>query len=195
MFAGAVHSIPGNRYGDLNQDNSFVFNGETSADGESGCWAVFDGHGVLGEYASRIAASTIELLLTEPNDLLEGQTHEEEMASAFLYAHQNICSSYNVAPKEYDYGPRGQFELQICDNAAYYVSKENPDEREIVEYGTTVVTAWKVKDQLIIGWCGDSRAVIGGLTRDGDPSSLTVELLTPVGSHTLRNSEERARFE
>ena len=64
MFAGAVHSIPGNRYGDLNQDNSFVFNGETSADGESGCWAVFDGHGVLGEYASRIAASTIELLLT-----------------------------------------------------------------------------------------------------------------------------------
>ena len=51
---------------------------------------------------------------------------------------------YLVAPKEYDYGPRGQFELQICDNAAYYVSKENPDEREYVIYHL-----WKVLFELI----------------------------------------------
>ena len=63
MFAGAAHSVAGNMIGDLNQDNNFVTN-ECPGSPEDGCWAVFDGHGVLGEHASRIAASTIELLLT-----------------------------------------------------------------------------------------------------------------------------------
>lgn len=64
MFAGAVSTHPGNAYGDLNQDNHLVLDDEETMPPDNGCWAVFDGHGILGEHASRIAASTVELLLT-----------------------------------------------------------------------------------------------------------------------------------
>ena len=59
--AGGSHTAVGNRYGDLNQDNSLVINSKEPSG--YGCWAVFDGHGVLGEHASRIASSTFQLLL------------------------------------------------------------------------------------------------------------------------------------
>ena len=59
---GASYSTSGNRYGTLNQDNCFVSN-SVNNDGDLACYGLFDGHGLLGEHASRIAASTIELLL------------------------------------------------------------------------------------------------------------------------------------
>ena len=66
---GAGYSVAGNRYGELNQDASFAVNSLDEV-GELSCYGVFDGHGLLGEYASRIASSSFEMMLGgwKPNE-------------------------------------------------------------------------------------------------------------------------------
>lgn len=60
-----------------------------------------------------------------------------------------------------------------------------------VEYGTTATVAWKRGAFLHVAWCGNSKAIIGGLAKEDDTKSLEVQVLTP--SHTIEEANERSK--
>lgn len=119
-----------------------------------------------------------------------------------------------TAPKTCEHGKFGSFYLEIDEDSASYISETNPEDKRYVqifirfffcffvfdsncnyhrrvEYGTTATVAWKRGPLLHVSWCGNSKAVIGGLAKENDTKSLQVELLTQP--HTLDTPNERRK--
>jgi len=207
MSTSAGHTDPGTRYGPLNQDTFFCTE-RTIADESSssevapgqcrcGAWGVFDGHGLLGEYASRIASSTIQLLL----EMSLGQKPEnirEELVSSFSTAHQNIMQSTHIAPLRYKFGNVATFVLSLLSpdsEEIIYVNESDPNDSRPLEFGTTAVTVFRRDADFIVANSGNSHAVVGRISSpsasasaSASPPSLSSERLTT--QHSIQNPQE-----
>ena len=64
-----------------------------------------------------------------------------------------------------------------------------------MEYGTTAVVAARFNQNLVVAWCGDSEAIVGGACSPENPDIPFVTALTPKYKHTLKNPDEKARVE
>ncbi|KAL4422971.1 hypothetical protein ABPG75_009168 [Micractinium tetrahymenae] len=170
-------SLPGSRYGSLNQD--FVATQELHEGGylrrhpQSQCYmtVVLDGHGMLGELAAREAGVAIlhsirdsELRHKQLEDMAK-QEVEAMIRAAFLAGHLAALRVFDNAPRTYDF-PKGssmeeRYVLGVhppTGDKAYTAAHAGS---RMLEFGTTATLAIVQGTSLAIGNVGDSLAVLG----------------------------------
>ncbi len=111
-------------------------NNEVHQLSDKGCiLVVADGMGGAnaGEVASQIAIDTVKSRFI-PDELTEKIISSPDAVNSFIKS-----------------------TIALADNNIKKYAKEHPETKGM---GTTIVIAWVIKDNLYIGWCGDSRAYI-----------------------------------
>ncbi len=111
-------------------------NNEVHQLGDKGCvLVVADGMGGAnaGEVASKIAIDTVKSQFI-PDELTEKIISSPDAVNSFIKS-----------------------TISLADSNIKKFAKEHPETKGM---GTTIVIAWVIKDNLYIGWCGDSRAYI-----------------------------------
>ncbi|GFR40740.1 hypothetical protein Agub_g1350 [Astrephomene gubernaculifera] len=193
-------SVPGNRYGDMNQDYCVVQ--EFYAPGEippghrqTYIAAVCDGHGVLGDKAACYAGKTlVRHIYTSGlrNRLLRDARPEAEklMVAAFEKGHAAALSLYNDPPKSIRYGglrkTMATYTLASSDGICVYRNGSGPE--RLLEFGCTCTCAVVQGHTVCLANVGDSAAVLG--TDTG--AAYTARTLTL--RHNGHNVEEARRI-
>ncbi|KAL1212698.1 putative protein phosphatase 2C 72 [Cardamine amara subsp. amara] len=155
---GSVCSLQGSKV--LNQDNAVLYLGYGSKDAE--LCGVFDGHGKNGHMVSKMVRNRLpSLLLTFKEQNQESHVSEEE-----AHKWEKACfTAFKLIDRE--------LLLQVFDCSFS---------------GSTAVVAITHGDDLMIANLGDSRAVLGMITEDGEISAvqLTSDLTPNVPSEAER---------
>lgn len=155
------------------------------------CWAVFDGHDLLGEYASSKARESFDNYISS---LYSNKLNDSEIRKAFFNVHRDIIKIYNNCPKQCFYISPNKSKLTeykhiLKSNEHYYTS--NNIERPL-EFGTTALICILIKEtmELIISWVGDSQVKI--VSYDENYGEFYLETLMDI--HSYRNNKEISRI-
>ncbi|ESQ32135.1 hypothetical protein EUTSA_v10004521mg [Eutrema salsugineum] len=160
---GSVCSIQGSKA--LNQDNAILYLGYGTGDAE--LCGVFDGHGKNGHMVSKMLRNRLPSLLLTLKKELNQESHVcEEEEEEETHKWEKACfTAFRLIDKE--------LLLQVFDCSFS---------------GSTSVVAITQGDDLMIANLGDSRAVLGTMTEDGEISAvqLTSDLTPDVPSEAER---------
>lgn len=198
-----VATLPGNRYGALNQDYAVVQ--ELYAEGEAPpghqqvhIAAICDGHGVLGDKAACYAGKALVrhllsagLRRAQLRDKLGGA--RELLGAAFAKGHAAALSLYDEPPKTVRYiGGRSRkaesiYTLEMSGGVPVYRNGSGPE--RMLEFGCTATVAVVQGNTILLGNVGDSAAVLG--TDTG--TSYTARLLTERHNGHVACEAQRVR--
>lgn len=155
------------------------------------CWAVFDGHDLLGEYASSKASECFDHYISS---LYSIKLTDSDIKKAFLNVHKEIIQIYNNCPNQCLYISSNKSKLTeykhiMKDNQHYYVSN---NQYRPLEFGTTALLCILIKEtkELIIAWAGDSQAKM--ISSNDGYDDLYFESL--IETHCHRNNKEKNRI-
>uniref|UniRef100_A0A061QQJ1 Protein phosphatase n=1 Tax=Tetraselmis sp. GSL018 TaxID=582737 RepID=A0A061QQJ1_9CHLO len=187
-------SLPGTRYGSLNQDFCFV----ETVEGQlvkAYISAVLDGHGMLGEKCAKKAGRSIcssFRQLYQEQGCLKLREVQESLILAFEEAHKKGQSLYSKPPSSYEY-PKGSaacelYELSKVKGAWHYVCNQGATP---LEFGTTCTACLLSGDELAVAHVGDSAAVLGFV--DDENEDYAAERVTR--SHTWTDRGEAGRVQ
>ncbi|KDD73786.1 hypothetical protein H632_c1838p0, partial [Helicosporidium sp. ATCC 50920] len=199
-------TLPGNRYGSLNQDYVVRMVEQVHSDKilKLQRWkqlyigAVMDGHGMLGEDAARAAGRAIMHSLKGCTELhgrplgeQSTQSLERIIEQAFKAGHKGALGVATHAPMLYDY-PRGSRHQQT-----YALKTEENGDRiyidgsacaRILEYGTTATVVLVQGRHAVVANVGDSLAVLGTDVGDTYGGEVVCQ------RHYVADPDERARL-
>jgi hypothetical protein len=199
-------SLPGSRYGSLNQDAVFTAVLHSEADlirlgvPQTYIAVVLDGHGMLGELAAREAGAAImdciratPLLRSAPLSALSHREICTLLTDAFHAAHDAVLRCYHDAPTHYRY-PAGAPEER-----RYTLGRQGSDVvflhplsgARLLEFGTTATAVIVQGRTVAVAHVGDSLVVIGREEGDGSDGQYTAEVLTEC--HSGHSTTERER--
>lgn len=145
MVSVGSATLPGTRYGALNQDY-VITDSIRWSDGRPPCYMaiVMDGHGMLGEEAARIAGDTILASLktafgTKSLENLKEAEVERIFTDAFETAHTAALDAYTQAPTYYVYPKDHALERRytLGSHAGHAVYRHPITGPRVLEYGTT----------------------------------------------------------
>ncbi|CAN8277221.1 unnamed protein product [Cochlearia groenlandica] len=159
---GSVWSIQGTKK--FNQDNAVLYLGYGTRDVE--LCGVFDGHGKNGHLVSKMVRNRLpSLMLTLKNELNQESNVVEEEEEESRKWEKSCFDAFRIIDKE--------LLLQVFDCSFS---------------GSTGVVAITQGDDLMIANLGDSRAVLGTMTEDGEIKAvqLTSDLTPDVPSEAER---------
>ncbi|CAH2044451.1 unnamed protein product [Thlaspi arvense] len=164
---GSVYSVQGSKA--VNQDNAILYLAYETGDAE--LCGVFDGHGKNGHMVSKMVRNRLPLLMSTLKKELNQESHvceeeEEEEEEEETHKWEKACfSAFRILDRE--------LLLQVFDCSFS---------------GSTAVVAMTQGDDLMIANLGDSRAVLGTMTEDGEISAvqLTSDLTPDVPSEAER---------
>uniref|UniRef100_A0A061RKG3 Protein phosphatase n=1 Tax=Tetraselmis sp. GSL018 TaxID=582737 RepID=A0A061RKG3_9CHLO len=187
-------SLPGTRYGSLNQDFCFV----ETVEGQlvkAYISAVLDGHGMLGEKCAKKAGRSIcssFRQLYQEQGCLKLREVQESLTLAFEEAHKKGQTLYSKPPSSYEY-PKGSaacelYELSKVKGAWHYVCNQGATP---LEFGTTCTACLLSGDELAVAHVGDSAAVLGFV--DDENEDYAAERVTR--SHTWTDRGEAGRVQ
>ena len=208
LFGSA--SLPGARYGKLNQDHIVV--GALFSPPQLRAFKVpqiyillvLDGHGMLGELAAQRAGAAIMAGLKRAFGkqalelgCLDRSKIEQIFVDAFRSGHDAALDCYVHPPAYYQY-PRGaakekRYSLARFDGKTMYV---NPLTRpQLVEFGTTATAVVMQGDTMAVAHVGDSMVALGRSMQMETSSSSRFEATWLTESHSGNNAKERERLE
>ena len=198
-------SVPGSRYGALNQDyviTDTMYSKEHLQDLRMPqCYIalVLDGHGMLGEVCAKEAATGImdciksSLLRTCSLKSLSFEKIEEILVNAFHAGHDAAMRPYEEPPRTYSYPKQAPEERrytlirQPSGHAVYSHPISGP---RLLEFGTTATAVLVQGRTLAVAHAGDSLVVIG---REDGGENYTAEMVTE--RHSGSHAGERERLE
>mmetsp|Transcript_37336 Transcript_37336/g.83082 ORF Transcript_37336/g.83082 Transcript_37336/m.83082 type:complete len:363 (-) Transcript_37336:1554-2642(-) len=170
-------TLPGNRYGGLNQDYCVVQEFYTPAEIPKGgkqayIVAICDGHGILGDKSANFAGKAIARALysgalrNKNLSKLPQSELEVEMQAAFRKGHQAANSIYDCPPKAVTFpkasGSSTLVQYNLCNVAGlnlYRCNGKGPE--KLLECGCTATAAVIHGRTLCLADVGDSQAVLG----------------------------------
>lgn len=192
-------TLPGTRYGALNQDHVVIDTWDNRL-GQPPFYIalVLDGHGMLGEVAAHEAATAILLVLKSSilnSQSLESLTLsqvEELLADAFHAGHDAVIRTYEHPPRTYTYPKKApeekRYTLTKCaGNIVYSHPLVGP---RLLEFGTTATVVLVQGKTVAVGHVGDSSVVLG--REEVASNSYAAEMLTKI--HSGSQPEERRRL-
>jgi serine/threonine protein phosphatase PrpC len=157
-------SLPGSRYGVLNQDYALV-------DSFQGCRfaLVLDGHGMLGEKAAHHAAMAMAAALkssalrSEKVDSLAHDTLQALMRDIFIAGHAAVLDLYDTPPQFYNYPLQSpdQKRYALSKHADFQVYTHPTTGPRLLEFGTTATLVLVQGKTVIVAHVGDSLVAIG----------------------------------
>lgn len=157
-------------------------------------WCIFDGHDLLGEMASQIAAQTFEAHL----NLVQGTTlKNDEILAMFKAAHRNILDLYDNPPEKATYvapgyKALGEYSLSYDRDGRPVYTTPGAKSARPLEFGTTALLCvlFEETKELIVAWVGDSKAIL--VSKDLHSDDMMMQDLTI--SHNGKNPDEEARI-
>ncbi|KAI3888710.1 hypothetical protein MKW92_053714 [Papaver armeniacum] len=165
---GSVHSQQGSKA--TNQDSAILQQGFGSDDGA--LCGVFDGHGINGHIASRLVRELLPSLLLDQKKSISSSTNGDDYVEEWSKA---------------------------CVGAYQLMDDELKSRRENLDCscsGTTSVTIIKEGQDLVIANLGDSRAVLGTSSDNGEMKAvqLTTDLKPSVPEEAERITKSKGRI-
>ncbi|KAI3979508.1 hypothetical protein MKX01_001700 [Papaver californicum] len=159
-LTGSVYSQQGSK--GINQDSAILVQGFGTDEGANLC-GVFDGHGTNGQLVSKLVRECLPSLLLDQKNLISSSTNGDDYVENWSKA----CI------------------------VAYQAMEDELKSRENLECscsGTTSVTVIKQGEDLIIANLGDSRAVLGTSSDNGE-MMMAVQLTTDLKPSVLEEVE------
>lgn len=196
-------TLPGTRYGSLNQDyvlTDVLFTAQEIENlkcPQMYIAIVLDGHGMLGELAAQRAGNSIMKHLKTSSKLRERalDTHtlrniERIFTDAFHAAHAVVLDSYSEAPNVYTY-PLSHTEerrYSLGKLLGHQVYRHPLTGPRLVEFGTTATAVLIQSSTLAIAHVGDTQVILGYET-----SKYGYDAIFLTDKHSCQHPEERKR--
>lgn len=186
-------SLPGSRYGRLNQDYALVdsFQGGRFA-------LVMDGHGMLGEKAAHHAAMAMASALkssplrSENVSSLSSDALQASMRDIFIAGHAAVLDLYDAPPQFYNYPLQSpeQKRYVLSQHGDFKVYTHPTTGPRLLEFGTTATLVIVQGETVVVAHVGDSLVAIGRRVDGGE--GYDGEFLTR--EHNGLDPEERQRL-
>mmetsp|Transcript_24980 Transcript_24980/g.34431 ORF Transcript_24980/g.34431 Transcript_24980/m.34431 type:complete len:318 (+) Transcript_24980:175-1128(+) len=196
MAVVAGFTLPGERYGKLNQDWHAVCKLGSGKKMTRVC-AVLDGHGLFGELVARVCGENLMKYLTE--NLLGCDDAEVEilLRGGFAKAHDAGMELYSLErlPEKYQYPTNAPHTdtFTVCKQGGDVVAKDRCGDAQLVEFGATCTVLVLRGNNLWVAHVGDSSAVIGVEGSGEMEGSFLAEPLTSIHNGFNQSEVERVK--
>ena len=164
---------------------------------------VFDGHGRNGEIRSELATTELPRLIRRELSKVEGRKLEEkDLMEALNIAYDEFHSQLDTMYEEtvYRHAKEAEVARRRSENGGIEIDEDEVQVRMPQDGGTTATSVIVAGDIIMIGWVGDSRAVLArryakkrGPILNRFSSRLKIFTLTEDHNVATNNDEEMAR--